>query len=143
VRPLLAGTLAMALWTAPLLLLATLAPIGLVAVGAAAAGASLALFGTLWETVLQTRIPTGLRSRVSSYDLLGSFALVPVGYVLGGIVQAAVGATPGLIAAAGIVTLCTVVVVAVPSVRRLRPVPLSGPPPPEQATALATSDRWT
>ncbi len=86
-RPLLAATLAVGLWTVPLLLLATLAPVGLIAAGAAAAGASLALFGALWETVLQTRVPIPLRSRLSSYDLLGSFALIPLGYMLGAMEQ--------------------------------------------------------
>lgn len=118
-RPLLVATLAIVLWTAPLLLLATLAPVGLIATGAAAAGFSLALFGALWETTLQARIPTALLSRFSSYDLLGSLGLVPVGYLLGGLVQGGIGAEPGLIAAAGIIAIATVVVLAVPSVRRL------------------------
>jgi len=118
-RPLLVATLAIGLWTAPLLLLATLAPVGLVAVGAAAAGFSLALFGALWETTLQAGVPTTLLSRFSSYDLLGSLGLVPVGYLLGGLVQDGVGAEPGLIAAAAIIAIATTVVVAVPSVRRL------------------------
>jgi MFS family permease len=121
-RPLLVATLAIALWIAPLLLLATLAPVGLVAAGAAAAGAALALFGALWETTLQTRVPAELRSRLSSYDLLGSLGLVPLGYLIGVLVQNGLGAEPGLIAAAAIIALATFVVVAVPSVRRLGPV---------------------
>jgi MFS family permease len=121
-RPLLAATLAMGLWTAPLLLLAILAPVGLVAVGAAAAGFSLAVFGALWETTLQAHIPANLRSRLSSYDLLGSLGLLPVGYLLGALVQDGVGAEPGLIAAAGIIAVATFIVVAVPSVRELKRV---------------------
>jgi hypothetical protein len=121
-RPLLAATLVMGLWTAPLLLLAILAPAGLIAAGAAGAGFSLAVFGALWETTLQTRIPANLRSRLSSYDLLGSFGLLPVGYLLGAFVLDGVGAQPGLIAAAGIIAVATFVVVAVPSVRELKRV---------------------
>jgi MFS family permease len=119
-RPLLTGTLAMGLWIAPLLLLASAAPIGLIVLGAAAAGASLAVFATLWQTVLQTRIPAELRSRISSYDLLGSFALLPFGYLLGGLVETTVGATIGLIAAAAILAACTAAVAAAPSVRSMR-----------------------
>jgi MFS family permease len=116
-RPLLAALLAMGLWVLPLLLLAAAAPIGLIVLGAAAAGASLAVFAALWQTVLQLRIPAELRSRISSYDLLGSFALLPLGYMLGGFVEASIGAAPGLIAGAAILAACTAAVVAVPSVR--------------------------
>lgn len=119
-RPLLAGTLAMSLWIAPLLLLAGAAPLGLIVLGAAAAGVSLAVFAALWQTVLQTRVPGELRSRLSSYDLLGSFALLPVGYLLGGFVETTVGATPGLLAAAAILCGCTLAVAAAPSVRGMR-----------------------
>jgi MFS family permease len=119
-RPLLAATLTITLWAVPLLLLATLAPVGLIAAGAAAAGASLAIFGALWETILQTRIPIQLRSRLSSYDLLGSFALIPLGYMLGGLEQELFGAGPGLIAAAAVIGVATFAVIAVPSVRELR-----------------------
>jgi MFS family permease len=120
-RPLLVATLAIALWTAPLLLLATLAPVALVAVGAAAAGLSLALFGALWETTLQARVPTGLRSRLSSYDLLGSLGLVPIGYLLGTLMLGGMGTEAALITAAGVVAMATFAVVAVPSVRRMGP----------------------
>jgi len=126
-RPLLAATLAVGLWLAPLLLLATLAPLGLIAAGAAAAGASLALFGALWETTLQTRIPNSLRSRLSSYDLLGSFALIPLGYMLGAIELELFGAAPGLVAAAAIIAIATFAVISVPSVRRMRSIPADGP----------------
>jgi MFS family permease len=119
-RPLLAGTLAMALWTAPLLLLASAAPIGLIVLGAAAAGASLAVFAALWQTVLQTRVPAELRSRLSSYDLLGSFALLPLGYLLAGVVDSTIGTTAGLVAAATILAGCTLAVAASPSVRSVR-----------------------
>jgi MFS family permease len=119
-RPLLAATLAVSLWAAPLLLLATLAPVGLIAASAAAAGASLAIFGALWETILQTRVPLPLRSRLSSYDLLGSFALIPLGYMLGSLEQELFGAGPGLIAAAAVIAVATFAVIAVPSVRELR-----------------------
>jgi hypothetical protein len=52
--------------------------------------------------------------------MLGSFALLPLGYLLGGLVEASVGATPGLIAGVAILAACTAAVVAVPSVREVR-----------------------
>lgn len=122
-RPLLVATLVVSLWAAPLLLLASVAPVPLIAAGAAAAGASLAVFAALWETILQTRTPTPLRSRLSSYDLLGSFALIPLGYVLGALEEELFGAGPGLIAATGVIAVCTFAVLAVPSVRGMRSAP--------------------
>jgi len=119
-RPLLVATLLVSLWTAPLLLLASLAPVPLIAAGAAAAGASLAVFAALWETTLQARTPTSLRARLSSYDLLGSFVLIPIGYVLGALELELFGAGPGLIAAAGVIAVCTFAVLAIPSVREMR-----------------------
>ncbi|HEX7245250.1 MAG TPA: MFS transporter [Solirubrobacterales bacterium] len=122
-RPLLVATLVVSLWAAPLLLLAAVAPVPLIAAGAAAAGASLAVFAALWETILQTRTPTPMRSRFSSYDLLGSFALIPLGYALGALEEELFGAGPGLIAAAAVIAVCTFAVLAVPSVRGMRSAP--------------------
>lgn len=130
-RPLVAATLLVGFWTAPLLLLASLAPVPLIAAGAAAAGASLAVFAALWETILQTRTPTSLRSRLSSYDLLGSFALIPLGYMLGALEEELFGAGPGLIAAAAVIAVCTFAVLAVPSVRGMRATATRVALPPE------------
>ena len=45
----------------------------------AVAGVGLALFGIWWETALAERVPPHTLSRVSSYDWMGSLALLPVG----------------------------------------------------------------
>lgn len=95
-RPLVAGTTALIAWIVPLLLLADLAPVGLIARGAALAGGAHSLFGTLWETTLQSHIPHDSRSRVASYDQLGSLACLPVGYIIAGVVQAELGTSPTL-----------------------------------------------
>ena len=62
----------------------------LVAVGALA-GATLSLHLALWFTVFQREVPEAVRSRVSSYDALGSFVLVPLGAALAGPVAALIG----------------------------------------------------
>ena len=49
------------------------------------------LFETLWETALQEHIPPELLARVSSYDWLGSFVPIPIGYLLVGPVAALIG----------------------------------------------------
>jgi hypothetical protein len=59
-------------------------------------------------------------SRVYSYDALGSWALVPLGYAIAGPVSEAIGTRPTLMAAAGFSLLATVAVLFVPGVRHLR-----------------------
>ena len=50
----------------------------------------------LWFTVFQREIPEQTQSRVSSYDALGSFVLMPIGMALVGPVSAAIGITETL-----------------------------------------------
>jgi predicted MFS family arabinose efflux permease len=91
-------------------------PLGvLVAVGVLA-GATLALHIALWFTVFQREVPEAARSRVSSYDALGSFVLVPLGAAIAGPVAAVIGVHATLIAAGTISLVCIGIVVATPSV---------------------------
>jgi hypothetical protein len=118
-KPLLVATAIVASWVPPLLLLAVLAPIGAIVPFAAAAGMGLALFATLWHTTLQNQVPSEQLARLSSYDWMGSVALLPVGYLLAGFIGAALG-PQGALLGAGVATLvATLVVVSVPSVRSL------------------------
>ncbi len=120
VHPLAAGTAAIAAWTVPLVLMAAVAPVGVVAAGAVLAGGSFAVFEALWETAKQDNAPAALQARLSSFDQLGSLGLVPVGYLLGGLMLGAVGASTALISGAVIVLAGTVSVATDPSVRGLR-----------------------
>jgi Major Facilitator Superfamily len=156
-RPLLVATLAV-LTMAPLLaLLGLAAPLTLILPTAFVAGVGLELYGVFWDTTLQQHIPDEKLSRVSSYDVLGSFALIPVGVAVMGPISNAIGVADTLIGAALIVVLATVAVISVADVRNLRrlDVPLSGsrspaplPPPartrwlrPEPAPAPAATRR--
>lgn len=120
-RPLLAATSIVAIWSVPLLALASVAPVGVLAVSATFAGFAYSAFGSIWETVKQTHTPSGLRARLGSLDHLGSLGLVPFGYLLGAAALATIGATAGLLVGASILALATLSVVADPSVRNLRP----------------------
>ena len=80
----------------------------------AAAGVGLALFGIWWETALAERVPPHTLSRVSSYDWMGSLALLPVGYLLAGPLGEALGS--GLVLAVGS-ALATIVLAAAMVVR--------------------------
>jgi MFS family permease len=138
-QPLFAATMVIASWAPPVLLLATLAPVGVIAAFAALAGASLALFAALWQTTLQSHVPSEQLSRLSAYDWLGSLALLPVGYVLAGFTEAAVGLRGGLLSAGVVVLIATMAVASVPSVRELsspqfrrKPVLISAVSQPER-----------
>ncbi|MCU1644065.1 MAG: transrane efflux protein [Nocardia sp.] len=48
-------------------------------------------YGVAWATALCQHVPEQLLSRVSSYDLLGSQMLIPVGYLVGGTVVGHLG----------------------------------------------------
>jgi hypothetical protein len=70
-------------------------------------GVGIGLFGVWWQTALAERIPPHLLSRVSSYDWMGSLALLPLGYVLAGAIGDGIGAaeTLGIGAAVSLVAL--------------------------------------
>jgi len=118
-RMAMGGTLA---WPLCLVAFALGAPIGALAVTAVAGGIGLGLFGVWWETALAQRIPPHLLSRVSAYDWMGSFAFLPAGYVLAGVVGEAVGASPTLLVGA---CLCAVALAAglIPRETRMLPQP--------------------
>jgi hypothetical protein len=83
---------------------------------AAVAGASLAVHLALWFTVFQQQVPEHARSRVSSYDALGSFVLMPLGAAIAGPVASVVGVGTTLIASGTISLICIAIVIAQPSV---------------------------
>ena len=119
-RPLLVATLAV-LTMAPLLaLLGVAAPLVLILPAALVAGVGLELYGVFWDTTLQQHIPDEKLSRVSSYDVLGSFALIPVGVAVMGPISGAIGVADTLIGAALVVVVATLAVVCVGDVRNLR-----------------------
>ncbi len=120
-RPLVAASLAVTLWATPLLALAALAPMPLVAAAAVLGGAGLALFGVLWETTLQGHVPAKRLSRVMSYDELGSSGVLPVGYIVGGTAVGLFGPSAALLGGVVVLMVATAAVLAVPSVRALRP----------------------
>lgn len=55
-------------------------------------GASISAVGLIWINTLQELVPGDLLGRVSSIDNLGSFALLPVGYAVAGLLTDKIGA---------------------------------------------------
>ena len=91
-RPLRTGFLMVLIWPVQSIAFALLAPLPVVIVLAVANGVSFSLFVVWWETALVRHIPSHALSRVSSYDWMGSLALMPLGFAVAGPLAAAFGA---------------------------------------------------
>ncbi|GHO56596.1 MFS transporter [Ktedonobacter robiniae] len=75
-----------------------------VTVAALIGGGCLGFFSIIWITLLQEKVPGDKLGRVSSIDMLGSFALLPIGYALVGVLTDLFGAAPVFVVG-GIVSL--------------------------------------
>lgn len=84
-RPMLVSFLAIIPWPLALMAFALGAPFALTVALCALAGVGFGLFGVLWETALAQHVPPHALSRVTAYDWMGSLALLPIGYVLFGV----------------------------------------------------------
>jgi len=100
--PLRTGLLLVLAWPVQDATFALGAPIALVAVLAFATGFGFSLMVIWWETALVRHIPANLLSRVSSYDWMGSLALLPLGYAIAGPLANALGAQHVLLVGSGI-----------------------------------------
>jgi hypothetical protein len=134
-RLLLAATLGFLLTVPFLLALAVPIPLVGVAAAAALAGIGAETFGVLWDTTMQQEISQEKLSRVSSYDALGSFVLIPLGLDLAGPVAEAIGTRPTILGAAGISLTATLAVLFVRDVRTILRREASSPAIPESASA--------
>jgi len=84
------------------------------------AGIGIAVHLALWFTVFQQNVPEESRSRVSSYDALGSFVLAPVGAAVAGPIAALIGTSATLVGAFAIMVACSAAVVSQPAVWAIR-----------------------
>lgn len=96
-RPGLVGMLALVLLAAEPLALLIKAPTWGLAVAWFVASLGLGPFIVYWETALQRDVPTELLARVISVDWMCSFALLPLGMVLIGPAEHALGRTTVLV----------------------------------------------
>ncbi|MGA4950411.1 MFS transporter [Streptomyces lydicamycinicus] len=104
-----------------------------------ATGIAIEVFAVTWMTALHQEIPEEKFSRVSSYDWLGSLALVPPATALAGPVQDAIGRRAALWGCSALIVLLTAAVLCVPDIRRLTrrttPEPAAGVPTARAAGA--------
>jgi hypothetical protein len=96
-RPMRTALAAAVLWPPSFVVFALGTPVAGLCAVTFVGGTGVGLFGVWWETALAERIPPHLLSRVSAYDWMGSLALLPLGYVLSGIIGEAVGASQTLL----------------------------------------------
>lgn len=76
------------------------------------------VFGLIWETSLQELVPQEAFGRVSSLDMLGSFALLPLGYILVGWLADIIGGTQTIAIFSSLGILCVISIMFIPGVRK-------------------------
>lgn len=81
-------------------------------------GFGIMIFGLIWETTMQELVPQEAFGRVASLDMLGSFALLPVGFVVIGWLADVIGGTQTIALFASIGILSLVCALLVPAIRR-------------------------
>ncbi|MGG6309562.1 MFS transporter [Paenibacillus macerans] len=81
-------------------------------------GFGLMMFSLIWETSMQELVPQEAFGRVASLDMLGSFALLPIGYILIGWLADLIGGTQTIAWFAGIGSLAVLAVMFTPAIRK-------------------------
>ena len=117
-RILLVATLAAFPLALPMLALTKPLPLPAVIIAAFVAGFSVEIFGVLWDTAMQQEISQEKLSRLSSYDALGSWVLMPLALLVGP-VASAIGTRAALVACAILTVSATAPVLLSRDVRTL------------------------
>jgi MFS family permease len=118
-RILLLATLASFGLALPPLALAPPVPVALLLAVGFVYGWFFETFGVMWTLAMQEQIPREKLSRMFSYDMLGSFVLLPVGMALVGPIDAAIGDRATLLGCAALVVVATAPVLLSRDVRTL------------------------
>jgi hypothetical protein len=119
-RPLVVSSLIMLLAAARSLSLIPPLSVAAIALAAAAALVAIIVSNTLWETVLQQRVPQASLSRVSSYDWMVSLVFQPIAFAVVGPLAAVIGEDTTLVLAASIGVLANLAALLVPGIRNMR-----------------------
>lgn len=92
----------------------------LVIITAILTGVAFEIFNVIWGTSMQTNIPEESYSRVVSYDVLGSFAIAPIGIALAGPLSEWIGTSKTLLIEGLIILFAALIPLLFTSVRDLR-----------------------
>jgi MFS family permease len=138
--PLKTGLVIVLVWPLLSTALALLAPEVVLAVLALVTGFGFAVCLIWWETALAYHIPAHALSRVSSYDWMGSLALLPLGYFVAGPLAGTFGARNVLGVGSGIGVLLLLLALIPRSTRTLPgPSPEEAALPPHASSSRAIS----
>lgn len=119
-RPLRYGMIGVSLMLIPLTMLGV-HPVTLAMVPAAfISGLGMETFGTGWNVAMMEQVPQEALSRVSSYDMLGSFVAVPVGTLFFGWIVTRASPETVLVTSGLTYAVVSLGTLLVPSVRNLR-----------------------
>ena len=130
-RPLRDALLLAAIWPGMSIVVALALPRLFVGVWMCLAGIQSGLFMVIWETSLARHVPPGALSRVSSYDWMGSLALLPIGFALGGPLASLFGARTVLGVGGAIGVAATFLMLVPSSTRHLSDTPTTHSSPAE------------
>ena len=119
-RPLVTCTLAAVTLSGQVFVLVVAPSVWLLSVATFASGAGISVHLTLWFTVFQREVPAEVQSRVSSYDTLGSFVLMPLGFAIVGPLSDAIGVSKTLWLSLGVMLASWAVILSLPSVWTIR-----------------------
>lgn len=119
-RPVFVAVLFIFVVILPFVMLGLPLPLGVVVVTAFFAGIAMDIQAVLWQTTLQRELPPDMLSRVSAYDMFGSYLVGPLGILAAGPLAVSMGPRFALLAYAAVAATATAVVLFVPEVRRLQ-----------------------
>ncbi|QLE75587.1 MFS transporter [Streptomyces rectiverticillatus] len=119
-RPILAAVLGLPMLGLPPLLLAMGAGLWPLCLAQVLAGASIGAYGVLVNTAVQRETPPAQLARVGAISSVGSFAFLPLGYVLAPLLAGLVGPEPLLWGAAAWTAVSVLVLLADADLRSFR-----------------------
>src|ERR1019366_5651484 len=128
--PMRLAMLAMSIWPLSSILYANGITLFIVVPSSAVAGVGIALFDIWWLTALAERIPPGSLSRVTSYDWMVSYALLPLGYIIAGPLAGALSPVEVLVGGSALACLAFLLGLAPRQTRMLERLHAEGPGPP-------------
>ena len=94
--------------------------LAVIAVGAFLFGITLDLWGTLWSTALQRKVPRDSLSRVSAFDAMGSLMFRPIGLAIAAPLSTLLGIENFIYILAAITVVAIVLPLCNPEVRNMR-----------------------
>jgi predicted MFS family arabinose efflux permease len=94
--------------------------LAVIAVGAFLFGITLDLWGTLWSTALQRKVPRDSLSRVSSFDAMGSLMFRPIGLAIAAPLSTLLGIENFIYILAAVTVVAIVLPLFSPEVRNMR-----------------------